>query len=234
MRNYWIRIAIGALGIFAIGMVLVTGFRSAKTKLRATLDSTDPIPLPIAFLPFKFDGRSLGSLHRVLLTRSAPDQINGVEVNVSLHDSLTSARFKDCRLTVKDIKNLNDKTSFTCVAGDSAEQGLVPFGFVRFGDSPDSTPLLLPADAVEGLRKMRFKMDQHGFSIRDISDSTRQVQESLQQVQDSIQQAIEDRADSISEAASARADSITTAAEALADSVRRGLKESKAKPARKP
>jgi hypothetical protein len=234
MKNYWVKIAIGALGIFAIGMVLITGFRSAKNKLRATLDSTDPIPLPIAFLPFKFDGRSLGSLHRVVLTRSAPDQISGVEVNINLHDSLSSAQFKDCRLTVKDIKNINDKTSFTCVSGDTAGNGLVPFGFVRFGDSPDSTPLLLPAEAVEGLKKMHFKMDDHGFSIREMSDSMRDVQDSLEHVQDSIQGAVEAQADSISETASARADSITTAAEALADSVRQGLKPVKAKPARKP
>jgi len=217
MRNYWIKIALGALGIFAGGMLLIAGFRGVKHRVRATLDSTDPIPLPVAFIPFKFDGHSLGSLHRVLLTRTTPEQISGVELIVNLHDSVTPQHFKDCTLTVQDVKNINEKTSFTCVKGDTAGKGLLPFGLVRFGDSPDTVPLLLPAEAVEGLKNMHFRMDEHGFSIKDSSDS-------LKEVQDSIQEVIEARADSISEAASARADSITSAADALADSMRRGLK----------
>ena len=66
MRNYWLKILLSALGIFAIGMVLITGFRGLKTKVTTTLNSSDPIPIPlIGLIPFRIDSNKLGSVSRV-------------------------------------------------------------------------------------------------------------------------------------------------------------------------
>ena len=43
MRDYWIKIAAGAFGIFAVGVLVVTGFRLVKCKVTTTLDGDEPI-----------------------------------------------------------------------------------------------------------------------------------------------------------------------------------------------
>ena len=85
MRNYWLKIVFGALGIFAVGMVLVSGFRHLKVSVNQAINSSDPIQIPlIGLIPFRLDDQKLGSLSLVEFLRSDPEHVSGVRVVVKL------------------------------------------------------------------------------------------------------------------------------------------------------
>jgi hypothetical protein len=189
MRNYWIKIALGALAVFAVGMVIVTVVKKTRAKFTNTFESTDPISLPIAFLPFRLEGRKLGSLNKVVLLRDAPNQVSGVRVIVALADSVHPDKFQNCLLVVDDVEHYNEKSSFRCEKGDTAGSHLEQFGYVHFKNSGDSVPLLLPAQSVEELKKVRFNLNDHGFSITSADDS----------LADEVESRMDARSDSVDE-----------------------------------
>jgi hypothetical protein len=231
MRNYWIKIVLGALGIFFVGMIIVTAVKSARTKITRTMESIDPIPLPVAFLPFRLDGVKLGSLSKLVLLRDLPNQVSGVDLVVSLADSVSPRRFHDCLLAVDDVEHINDKTSFRCERGDTAGARLAPFGFVRFKNTEDSVPLLLPTASVQDMRKLRFNLSQHGFSVTSIEDSLAEAVESRMDARSDSIDELKDTADELEDSAASankvdrpklqkQADSVRTVMRALVDRMR--------------
>ena len=108
MRNYWIKIVIGAVGVFAVGMLLVTGFRTVKSKVTTAINSNDPIPIPlIGLIPFRVDSAKLGSVSKVEFLRSDPEHVSGVRVVVRLADSIDAGRLHDCVLALQSVENIN-------------------------------------------------------------------------------------------------------------------------------
>lgn len=210
MRNYWLKIALGAIGVFLLGLIVVTIGRKAKSTVVSTFESTDPISLPIPFVDFKLDGRKLGEVSRVVLLRNEPSHIASVTVVLKLADSLR-AGLQHCILTVDNVDQLNDNSTFRCqTAADTSGQTLVPFGRVAFkGGSTDTFPLLLPAKAVADIQRVSFRL--HGNSVQVDQD-----RDSIQELRDSIREAI---GDSLSSAAEHRSDSLEAANERLADSL---------------
>jgi hypothetical protein len=207
MRNYWIRIAFGALAIFAVGMIGVTLARQGVGRVRGVVQGSGPITLPIPFVPFKLDGQKLGTLDKVVLLREAPKRISAVELQVKLQDSVMARGLEGCRLAA----NLDDQHNrrgvdvkvgplssgvFSCFHGNDSTAHLQEFGRAVFQPGGVTVPLLLPNDIVDDLRRGDFGSEQ-----------------------DSMASVAEAKADSIAEAADALADSITTAAEARADSI---------------
>ena len=75
MRNYWLRIALGALAIFTVGMIGVTLARQGVGRVRHVVEGSGPISVPLAFIPFHLNGQKLGTVSRVVLLREAPKQI---------------------------------------------------------------------------------------------------------------------------------------------------------------
>ncbi|HVX89679.1 MAG TPA: hypothetical protein VG940_12170 [Gemmatimonadales bacterium] len=152
MKNIWLKIGLGAGGIFAVGMVLVSLVKAGRNKIEDLVHSDADIRIPLmGIVPFQLADQRLGDLRRVTLLRDAPKHLTGVRVEVRLADSATIDPLKDCQfLTVNDPTHLNERTRFTCVA-DSA--GLSSFGTVeirhRQGDEPTTlvrTLVLAPAD----------------------------------------------------------------------------------------
>jgi hypothetical protein len=209
MRNYWLRIGLGALVVFVLGFAVVRIVGLVKHKVVNTLSSTDPIPFPIAFVDFKLDGRSLGSVSRAVLLRDTPEHINGLTVVVSVPES-SRAALADCILSLDDTQTLNSRTTFRCRSNaDTAGMGLLPFAQIVIKGSMDTFPLLLPQDAVKGLQDIRIRMNGHGVQITSTEDSLRAVADSLEAVRDSVHEAI---SDSLHEAADRLTDSLTDAA----------------------
>lgn len=220
MRNYWIKIALGALAVFAVGMVIVTVARKTKAKFTDTIESTDPISLPIAFLPFRLEGTKLGSLDKVVLLRDQPNQVSGVRVVVDLADSSNAVKFQNCLLVVDDVEHINDKSSFRCEKGDTTGSRLAQFGYVRFKNSGDSVPLLLPAQSVEELKKVRFNLSDHGFSITSADDSLAdEVESRMDARSDSVDQ-LRDLADQFEDSAAQAPQAQRPKIQRKADSVR--------------
>jgi hypothetical protein len=215
MRNYWLRIAFGALAIFTVGMIGVTLAREGVGRVRNVVEGSGPITIPLGFVPFNLDGQKLGSVSRVVLLRDAPKQIAGVEVEIDLRDSTLARGLEGCRLRANFDEHSRDQVRtrpqerrfspgvFSCLhSGDSAPE-FQHFGRATFQPGNVVVPLLLPNDMVNDLKEGHF-------------DTA--AQDSMT-AEDSMEAAIEARLDSISEAAEREADSITTAAEMYADSV---------------
>lgn len=201
MRNYWLKIVLGALGIFAAGMVAVTGFRQLKVSVNRTINSSDPIPIPlIGLIPFRLDDQKLGSLSRVEFLRSDPEHVSGVRVVVKLADSVSPDRLRSCGLALEDLNDLPNHTTFSCQAPGAPTAGLEPFGTVVLGDGADSFQLFLPAKAVADLRDSRFHADASGFHVSSPGDPMGEAMEARRDSLDEVLDArIEARSDSIDE-----------------------------------
>jgi hypothetical protein len=212
MRNYWLKIIARAVGIFAVGMIIVTGFRSLRTKVTTTLGSTDPISIPlIGLIPFQLEESRLGRVNRVELLRSDPEHVAGVRVLVKLADSIGPERLRSCRLVVDNVDKLGDETSFRCLVTGGDSTGLEEFGTVVLKGSGEAIPLLLPSKAVEELRGTTFRLTKQGFQVESPRDRMGAV---IAASTDSIHQALESQI-------SARSDSVDALrdrAEALEDS----------------
>jgi hypothetical protein len=220
MRNYWIKIALGALAVFAVGMVIVTGVRKTRAKITRTFESTDPIPLPIAFLPFRLEGTKLGTLNRVVVLRDQPNQVSGVRVIVALADSVHPDKFQNCLLVVDDVEHYDEKSSFRCERGDTAGSRLEQFGYVHFKNSGDSIPLLLPAQSVEELKQLRFNLNDHGFSITSANDSLADEVESRMDARSDSVDELRDLADQFEDSAAEAPQAQRPKLQRKADSVR--------------
>ena len=201
MRGYWFKIGASALGIFAVGMLFITGFRSVRTKVTHTIDSSDPIPFPlIGLIPFRLDGNRLGSLRQVQILRSDPQHVSGVRVLVKLADSIGPERMHDCQLALDDLNNLNDKTTFRCQASGAVPAGLSLFGVVALENHPDTFPLLLPQKAVNDLRGTTFSINQNGIHINGPRDTVREALAGrTDSMFDALDEVIDARSDSISD-----------------------------------
>lgn len=216
MSKYWMRIIFGALGIFLVGTAAYYGVRRGKQRVQRVVESDAPITIPLAFIPFKVDGKELGTLSRLQILRSSPKQVEAVNFRVKLADSVGDAQLGQCILVAGDngmnfqLKHINpDATFFCATAKDTIGKNLAPLGSIET-QRGNTYVLLSGADALKN-----FDHDMHASNDAQ-ADSISAVYERMA---DSIQQV----AESIGNAAEQRADSIRAMAEARADSVRSGV-----------
>ncbi len=235
MRNYWFRILVGALIIFAIGMIGVTLIRHGMGKVNDVVHGTGPISLPIAFIPFEIAGNKLGKLDRVVLERTAPKKISSVRVDVNLSDSLVAQGLSQCKLAAnfdaseEHSKGIHIKTgkgnegTFRCLADGDSDSTVVEFGQAVLHPGEVTLALYLPKDLVNEL--------QTGNFLSDSSDKADSISEAMEALSDSISEATEAKADSMREendklaeslrvVGRKRVDSIKVAALKLADSIK--------------
>ncbi|MGZ8398252.1 MAG: hypothetical protein ACXWWN_04360 [Gemmatimonadales bacterium] len=219
MRNYWMRIALGAAAIFIVGMVGLSLVRRGLGTVRGVVHGSGPISIPLAFIPFQLNGDKLGTLQRVTLQREAPNRVTSVELEVKLSDSLLARGLEGCRLAAnlesekRGSPGVNvqrgpfTEGSFWCANGDSTNLGLVEYGHAVFHPGAVTVPLLLSQGLVDELQDLNFD-----------ADSTPPVDE----VQlDSIVAAAELKADSIQAAVHARmGDSLRAEGRRRGDSAR--------------
>jgi hypothetical protein len=210
MRNYWLRIALGALAIFAVGMIGVTLARPGVSRVRGVVEGSGPITLPIMFVPFKLNGQKLGTLNKVVLLRDAPKRISAVELEVMLRDSAVARGLEGCRLAANFDAQHNPNGArvtadplssgvFSCLHGVDSNAHFQEFGRAVLQPGNVSVPLLLPNDIVDDLKHGHF-------------DS---------QAEDSAGAAVEARADSVLARTDRLVDSLRAEGRRRADSTRR-------------
>ena len=211
MRNYWLRIALGAFGIFALGMMVWAMVQKGKHAMKQVVESDEPITIPLALIPFTVDGRSVGTLRQVQIIRSEPEKVKAVNFRVRLADSVSDSRLAQCILVVGgSLEKIDAQHAFSCVtSADTVGGDLAPVGEVR---TQRGTTYVLLAKA-GALDSVKFDFGRH----REMADSIREAQ---QEFADSIREAEHERADSIRESAMGKADSIRAAAEVMSDSIR--------------
>jgi hypothetical protein len=203
MSRYWLRIVLMALAIFGVGTMGWYAVRRGTQRVKQVVESSDPITIPLAFIPFKVDGRELGTLSRLQVLRSNPHQVEAVNFRVKLADSINDSALESCILVAGEngmklhIKHINPGTSFFCAtAADTTGRGLAVVGKI---ETQDGRSFALHSDA-----EVLNSFDDHNSN----EDSDAKA--------DSIQQAYENIADSLEGAA----DSIRAMGEARRDSAR--------------
>lgn len=233
MRNYWIRIALGACGVFVLGMVVIAIGRHLKASVKTVADSSDPISIPLAFVPFVLDGDKLGTFDRAVLIRKSPKKVVALNLGVKLGDSTSANRLHDCVLLAKFSPapggggtEFTD-ADFTCLRPDSAlALGARPFGHVAFEPGDRTLALYVPADVANHFHRGMISHDA-GDSADSIADAAGRMADSISDAAslaaDSIAAFHEHRADSLRDMALHRADSVRRAAQHLRDSIRASL-----------
>ena len=153
MRSYWFKIVLGALAIFFVGYGGVWFARTRIAHVKHVIGSTDPITIPLAFLPFTLDGQRVGTFRRVTIRRDSPERVSGVDIRVTLTDSAAPLP-EGCRLTTADPHNFSPESGFRCAG--SEDSSLVEFGsirVVRAGSEDLSVPLVLDSAMVSEFRQ---------------------------------------------------------------------------------
>jgi hypothetical protein len=219
MRNYWLRIVLGAVAIFTVGMIGVSLARQGVGRVRGVVQGSGPVSIPLAFVPFNLDGSKLGTVEKLTLFRDAPKRISAVEIQIKLKDSLLAGGLRGCRLAANLNKDSDEggvhiragqfsRGVFSCFTGNDSTASFREFGRAFFQPGGVSVPLLLPRDVVDDLKKGDFHSDE---------DSTASAGARA----DSIQAAVEAKADSIAAAAEHHADSIMGRTHRLVDSLQK-------------
>lgn len=198
MRGYWVKIALKAIAIFAVGMIIVTGVRKAKGSIHQAINSSDPIPIPVVGLvPFNLDNHKLGSVSRVEFLRSDPEHVSGVRVLVKLADGTSTDILTQCQLALDDIQRINDQTTFKCVPVGVAVGGLEPFGVVAIKNSSDTFPLLLPAQAIADLRATSFSFRNGKVKIESPPTPAELLSARTDSLHAEVEQQIDAQSDSV-------------------------------------
>jgi hypothetical protein len=240
MRNYWIRILIGAVAVFAIGMVGVTLVRGAHRRIHNVIEGEGPITIPLAFIPFSLDGHKLGTLERVTLHRDAPHHVSSVELGVDLSDSLLAQGLRGCRLMANldsdhsnrgiDIRRGSfTEGTFHCLSGDSVPPEFVEFGQAVFQPGSVRTPLFLTKDMVDELQQADVPTDSATEMVELQADSIaaeaeRQgdsIEQSATRMADSMRRRFRGYGDSLRAEGLRRGDSIKQAMRLMADSLQK-------------
>lgn len=232
MRNYWLKIALGALGIFVLGMIGITLARRGMETAHKVVSGTGPISIPLGFVPFSLGGTKLGTIDRVTLLRDAPKHVTAVALELKLSDSMVAQGLAGCRLAA----NLNAEKNrhgfhgqwgegtFVCLPSDSTNPDFVEYGHALLQPANVTIPLFLPSDMANDLAKGDFNSDSAA-----VADSIAEVAEAQA---DSAAQAVEERAESIGrvegergraigEAARRQAGRVTSEASHMSDSLRK-------------
>jgi hypothetical protein len=166
MRSYWMRIALGALAIFVVGMIGLSVVRRGIGRVHGVVHGSGPISIPLPFVPFKLQGDKLGSLERVTLRREAPNRVTSVELEVKLSDSALARGLEGCRLAANVDRKVPGppgidthgrpfgEGSFWCAKEDSADTSLVEYGQAVFHPGDVTVPLFLPRGLVDELQNI--------------------------------------------------------------------------------
>jgi hypothetical protein len=154
MTRYWIKIAAGAILIFALGMAVWFGVRRGVGAVHVVMDTDQPISIPIKFATFRLDGIALGKIDHIRLMRSAPKRLVAAEITVRLDSAAYADRLRGCVVRLNSLDNLDEHTTFVCSAiGDSSVAGAFePFGQLIVEGTNVAVPLMLPASDVRDMK----------------------------------------------------------------------------------
>ena len=149
MKAYWLKIALGALGIFVVGMVIMGAGRRGVSKVREALVNQS-ISFGADGAPFRLMGRQLGTLSRVDLTPVARDGIPHIELSVKLDSDVSSADFADCALVVSEEGPRPNVDGLRCLDSSEAESGqFVEVGQVNLEPIGESLRLFVPESTMD-------------------------------------------------------------------------------------
>lgn len=149
----WFKIIAGMLGIFVVGMVVVSGVRAGVDHVETFVDSASPITVPMFNTAFRTGAGEVGRIQQLRIEREAPRLIDGFHLTVSLNDGVDVDQFDACEVTVVDASEIDENTVFTCLTeADSGFADLVRFGSITFRPSGEVHRLMVPSSVRDEIR----------------------------------------------------------------------------------
>ena len=228
MRNYWLKILLGALAIFAVGMIGVSLARRGIAGVERVVSSDQPLTIPLSLIPFELQGERLGKLDHVTLMRKAPNEVTAVELEIQLADSMVALGLQGCRL-VANMETKGDSgvdlhvgprspSVFYCAGtGDSAQADLLEYGHAVLQPGDVEIPLLLSRDMVKELQHLDFGKGGPGQATEEQADS---IAAATEEQADSISLAVQRALQLQGQDRKRALDSIKAGARRLGDSLR--------------
>ncbi len=196
MRSYWLKIVISACAIFTVGYIGVFVVRKSANRIERLAESSDPVSIPLAFLPFTLDGDKAGTFKLLRIERDAPKSLTGITIRVALSDSADAERIQACKVTIEgNGHDFDPSRGFRCAKPETADSVLVPFGQVTFTSkhaADFSVLLVLDSAVVADLRTS--DEDEIGATVGAEAEARAEAAERLS---DSITRAVNRQVDSI-------------------------------------
>jgi hypothetical protein len=226
MRNYWLKILVGALAIFAVGMIGVSLARRGIAGVTRVVASDQPLTIPLSLIPFELQGERLGKLDHVTLMRKSPNEVTAVELEIQLADSMVARGLAGCRLVANmeskgdsgiDIRVGPRSPSVFYCAGDTAQADLLEYGHAVLQPGDVEIPLLLSRDMVKELQHLDFGKGGPGMAAEVQADS---IAAATEEQSDSISRAVQRALQLQGEDRRRVLDSVTAGARRLGDSLR--------------
>jgi hypothetical protein len=170
-QRYWLKIGLGAVAVFCVGMGIIVLARRSLAEVKALAHSTRPIGIPLAILPFQVDGERLGKVSRVDLLRSSPDDVSGFRVTVRLQDSAAAGRrLADCKLTLNRPDSFATRGGFGCTPDESAS-GLKQIGEVVFEPGGAVHAIFAPVASWREHRVQAMRAEAARLEAQGLADS---------------------------------------------------------------
>lgn len=193
MRVLWTRIGLGALGVFAIGMLGVTLFREAAAATRQAVGQViqrtvqGVTTVAMHDLAFRLDGERLGSLRQLSVQRAHQGDLPEVTIEVTLQDPASMKRLARCDLvpaTSRGAQDFDPEQGFRCA--EPFERPLIGIGTAHFVPGDIVRPILVSRDHEASLRQGEpfdaqadlggevrvTARDGKGATVRLLADST--------------------------------------------------------------
>ena len=210
MRSYWLRIALGALGVFAVGMLLVTMIRGGRARVEEIAEGTGPISIPMAFVPLEVGGERMGTLRNLRIFRDSAQNPIRIEVSVQMADSMNLARLGACILQVADSSE--QPNNLRCLStADSVGRDLVPFGEIRIRNRTEVFPFYMTRAQVADLQSPdggTRMAESAAEASSEAEQNQRRLADSIRATMDSASEALRDSADAIRRRGNEAMDSI--------------------------
>jgi hypothetical protein len=157
MRSLWSKIGLGALGVFAVGMLLITLGRQAKAATQEAIASAvhhaamrTGESAARADMGFVLNGNRIGRVQRVQVSRAENGGLPDLHATVVLTDPAAERALADCQLEPEGGKQMDIERGFRCALGEGDR---VVLGEVRFEPAGFSRRVVVTHEAEAELRQ---------------------------------------------------------------------------------
>lgn len=149
MKRYWTRITLGALGIFALGMLIVSAGRRGVEHVKQHV-MQEGLSLTSGVAPFQVNNRRLGTLTNVRMDPDRSERFPFINLTVELDPSMPLADLGDCTLLAGDLESFEGRDGLHCASGVSRDS-LFEMGVVTFQPSGESVGIYIPRSDLKDL-----------------------------------------------------------------------------------
>jgi hypothetical protein len=158
MRNLWLRIGLGAAGVFVVGMLLIAVAGEAKSAVKSALATAFANTVQGAAkgsapeeMPFRLAGEQLGMIRRLAIARQSRGDIPDVNLEIELADAASLKALEQCDLVPEGHSDFSFERGFRC--GSHGARGLITVGQAVFVPGDLTRPVKVEKQMETDLRR---------------------------------------------------------------------------------